>query len=111
MKDDTLLVLLLGGLAGAGVTILGWFMINRAIDAQLSQGGIRMLEQGEAALSNELVATLEREVPPKVRTAVQQKLDEVGLDRTTGTRIAAVLRIADSTGLIGLRGLSQAMHR
>jgi len=103
MKDDTWLTLVLGALAGAGVTLVGYFVISKAIDAQLAQGGVRMLEQGELSLRTTMLQTLDREVPPKVRQAVQEKLDEAGLDATTGRRIATVLEQADRFGLLGLR--------
>ena len=104
MNRETALVMVLGGLAGAGVTMLGWVMISKAIDAQLAEGGVRMLEQGGRSLQTTMVQTLQREVPPLVQAAVQTKLNEAGLDPTTGRRIAAVLEAADRTGLIGLRG-------
>lgn len=75
----------LGLLGGLAVTGLFFLFGQRSVDARL-----------EAAVRS----TIEREVPPRVRAELDAKFAELGIDRTTGTRINRLLASADRAGII-----------
>lgn len=90
------LVGLVAGAAGAGVV---WFIANRQLDQQFDRASAEVLTRGES----ELRRTIEREIPERVGTTIDQKLREAGINRETGQRLAQVLQLADNIGLIGVR--------
>lgn len=77
--EDYLLPFALGAVGGAAATLAAWAIV----DWQLKR-------------------TIERDIPPEVSRELDRKLSSVGLDRTTGRRMAAALQAADNIGLIGI---------
>lgn len=71
---------LLGAAAGAGVALLAYGVIRVAVDAQVT-------------------ATLEREVPPLIRTELDAKLASFGLTPAVGASIAQAVGYLDRTGV------------
>lgn len=71
----------------SGLTVAGLFFVfgQKKVDDAL-----------EAAVR----ATIDREVPPRVRAELDLKVCEIGLDRATGTRINRLLASADRAGII-----------
>lgn len=88
---------LVGGMAGAGLV---WAVAARQLDKQFDRAAAEVLTRGET----ELRATIEREIPARVGTTIDQKFREAGITRQTGQQLSRVLQIADDIGLIGLRG-------
>ena len=74
------------GLLG-GLTVTGLFFLfgQRRVDT---------------ALETTMRATIDREVPPRVRAELDRKFAELGIDRTTATRINRLLASADRAGII-----------
>lgn len=95
-NNDLFTCALVGGVAALGV----WFIADRVLAAKLSAGGVSLVQQAENALRE----AARVEVPAQVRQALDQRLAEAGLDRTTGQRISRLLAYADTMGLIGLGG-------
>jgi len=54
----------------------------------------------DTALENTMRATIDREVPPRVRAELDAKFAELGIDRTTGTRINRLLASMDRAGVL-----------
>ena len=97
-----------GGLAACGI----WFYASRALDRQLAAGGTQLstgITAGQAQLESRLrqgEIELQNQIRTQVNAAMDDRLNAIGLDATTGARINRLLAIADSTGLLnGLRGL------
>ena len=77
--QDYILPVALGAAGGALAAIAAWAVI----DWQLKK-------------------TISRDIPPEVGREIDRKLASVGLDRTSGRRLAAALQAADRIGLIGI---------
>lgn len=94
----------LGALGGLGVTLAVWAIASKKLDAEFDRGAHDLLSRGEVQLQQEIRSTLDREIPTRVRTEIDAKFQQVGLNAQSGRQLAALLQLADSSGLIGLRG-------
>lgn len=79
-------------LIGAGVATLTWIGLSKAIDRKLAEGGQALLDSAEAELRRTALQTIQQEVPPRVREAVQSKLNEYGLTPTVGRQMRLLLQ-------------------
>lgn len=91
---------LVGATGGALAAAAGWLVISKMIDRQFDEASAQFVSRG----GTELRRTLDQEIPMRVRTEMDRKLAEVGINRTTGAQLARLLEGADRIGLIGLRG-------
>lgn len=92
-----------GAAGGAVVTISGWAVFSYLLSRQFQAASADFVQQGGV----ELRRTLDVEIPARVRQEMDRKLAEVGITRTTGAQLRALLEGADRIGLIGLRGLRE----
>lgn len=103
---DYVAAVLLGGIAGAVIAGGVWAYASHALDQQLSQGGSQLstgIAEGRTTLEARLrqgEAELQNQIRTQVNSAMDQRLAAAGIDRTTGTRIARLLALADSGGLL-----------
>ena len=74
----------LGGLAGGVVGGVLWFIVIRQVDAQVSQ-------------------TIAREVPPRLRQALDEKFRSLGLTPQMAASIRNIVQGADQAGLFAQR--------
>lgn len=79
-------------LVGAGVATITWIGLSKAIDRKLAEGGQALLDSAEAELRRSALQTIETEVPPRVRAAVQDKLNEYGLTPAVGQQMRLLLQ-------------------
>lgn len=100
---DLLFPVALGALGGLGVTLAVWAIATKKLDAEFDRAARELLSRGEVQLQQEIRTTLDREIPTRVRTEIDAKFRQVGLNEQSGRQLAALLQVADSTGLIGLR--------
>lgn len=94
----------LGAVGGLGVSLAVWAIATKKLDAEFDRAAADLLSRGEVQLQQEIRTTLDREIPARVRTEIDAKFQQVGLNAQSGHQLAALLQLADSTGLIGLRG-------
>lgn len=102
MKDPAAVAFwaLVGGAGGALATVAAWAVFSKMLDRQFDQAAAQMIQRGEAEMTRELRATLDREIPARVGTAIDQKLAEAGITRDTGRQISALLALAERTGIL-----------
>lgn len=101
--QDLLVYGALGAAAGGGLALLVWFVASRQLDRQFDAAAAQMLTRGSDELRREIRKTLDQEIPARVGREIDTKMREVGITRDTGRQLAALLELADRTGLIGLR--------
>lgn len=77
---DALVPAAVGAVAGAAVGGVLWLVFTRVVDAQVS-------------------ATLQREVPPQIRTALDEKFRSLGLTPAMAANIRTIVGGLDQGGL------------
>jgi hypothetical protein len=92
--------LLLGAIAGGVTTVLVWQLLSSKLDAQFATAGSSILTEVRPELSREIRQTLDREIPPRVNSAMSSTLREYNITPETGRRINAVLVGAERLRLI-----------
>lgn len=106
--------LLLAGFGGGVTAAVVWAIASRALDSQLRQGATQLsfgLQQGRGALEARLVqgrlqladqirAEVQSQVPPVVRSTLEQKFREYNITPQTGANISTILRYGETVGLL-----------
>ncbi len=73
---------------------------ERTLDRRLDDGVEGALERTRGRLEGEITQTLNRQVPPLVTRAIDQRLSQYGITRQLVSRADAALALADRAGLI-----------
>lgn len=96
----------LGGVAGGAIALGVWWYASRKLDEQLVSGGSDLAGELSAG-RNELAARLragevelQNTIRTEVRTVMDQRLAEAGIDRATGDRLNRLLAAAEAAGVL-----------
>lgn len=98
--------LVVGGVAGAAVALGVWLYASRKLDEQLISGSSDLageLSAGRATLESRLRAgevELQQQIRTEVRTVMDTRLAEAGIDRATGERLSRLLAAAEASGVL-----------
>lgn len=77
---------------GLGVGLALGFVIDAAIRWRFQREASNLLQRVEPQLQASIRRTLDREVPPRVKRAIDEKLQEFGLGPATLRRAASLFR-------------------
>lgn len=108
--EDKVVAVTIGASVGAIVGLGVWWFASKRLEQGFRDGSREMARQvgmGEDQLERRLTegramlqAQIREQVPPIVRSTIDQRLTSYGITRETGAQLARLLEVADRTGLL-----------
>ena len=101
--SDKVFAALLGALGGAVATLVVWKVASAQLDREFDRASAQMLERGETQLRQEIIRTLDTEIPRRVDSEMTRQFQQMGLTPDSGRQLAALLTLAERIHLVGVR--------